>query len=103
MLKEDLTSYDYKTNKTYVLNAGDFYFSAGKNAHDGLNNILALKGKTTANGMDYNGDSALAKLAFNNPTVDASTYSVSSVTNKPITNALDDADVNHYESFNYLS
>lgn len=103
VLKEDLTSYDYKTNKTYVLNAGDFYFSAGKNAHDGLNNILALKGKNTSHGMDYDGNSALAKLAFNNPAIDATTYSVSSVTNKPITNALDDADVNHYESFNYLS
>lgn len=103
VLKEDLTSYDYKTNKTYVLNAGDFYFSAGKNAHDCLNNILALKGKNTTDGMDYNGNASLAKLALNNPTVDATTYSISSVTNKPITNALDDADVNHYESFNYLS
>ena len=103
VLKEDLTSYDYKNNKTYVLNAGDFYFSAGENAHDALNNILAAKGKNTANGMDYNGNSALAKLAFNNPSVDATTYRTSSVTGKQITNTLDEADVNHYESFNYLS
>ena len=102
--KTSLTSYDYLTNKTYVLNEGDFYFSAGRNAHDALNNILTKKGKSVADGMTSNGDASLASLAFNNPSVDATSFNKSSVTNKSITNALDDADLSTYDSsFHYLS
>lgn len=102
--KRRLTSYDDSINKTYVLNAGDFYFSAGRNAHDALNNILTLKGKTTSDGMTENGNANNAKLAFNNPTIDTNSYSKSNVTNNPITNVLDDANLKKYDAdFNYLS
>ena len=104
VLKKDLVSYDYQTNKTYVLNKGDFYFTAGRNAHDAINNILALKGKSTANGMTSDGNDSLAKLAFNNPSVDATTYSKSAYTQKDIKNALDDANIQTYDStYKYLS
>lgn len=103
VLKEDLTSYDSVNAKTYILDAGDYYFAAGKNSHDALNNVLAVKGKSTTDGMTYNGDTTLAKLAFNVATMDTTTYSVSSVTGNPITNALDDVDINYYEEFTYLS
>lgn len=104
VLKKDLTSYDYENNKTYVLNEGDFYFSAGRNAHEALNNILALKGKTTADGMTNNGNSSLAELAFNNASVDATSYSKSIHTQKDIKNVLDDANIQKYDAtYEYLS
>ena len=104
VLKKDLASYDYKTNKTYVLNSGDFYFSAGKNAHDALNNILSIKGKSVSNGMTSEGNASLAKLAFNNPSVDALSYSKSHVTQNNIVNVFDDANLQKYDAdFKYLS
>ncbi len=104
VLKKDLASYDYQTHKTYVLNAGDFYFVAGRDAHDAINNLLTLKGKTVADGMTKEGNASLAKLAFNNPTIDASVYSKSHVTQKDIKNALDDANIQTYDpSYQYLS
>lgn len=50
--KTDLKSYDYKTRKTYVMDAGTYYVTAARNAHEAVNNILAAKGKTVADGMD---------------------------------------------------
>lgn len=102
--KTELTSYDYKSAKTYVLDEGDYYFAVGTNSHTALNNVLALKGKTEANGMDENGDSSLAFKAFNQPSIDKDTYSKSKITNKTISNALDDVSINYYDdSFKYLS
>lgn len=54
--KEDFASYDYLTEKTYVLESGKYYFAIGNSSHDALNNILSAYGKTTEDGMDYNGD-----------------------------------------------
>lgn len=104
VLKKDLCSYDYQDAKTYVLNAGEFYFTAGRNAHDAINNVLSAKGKTTANGMTANGNATLAKLAFNNPSVDKTSYAKSNATGKDIANALDEANLTKYDaSFSYLS
>ncbi|MDR1092840.1 MAG: glycoside hydrolase family 3 C-terminal domain-containing protein [Clostridiales bacterium] len=69
-LKMDLyniASYDYTNAKTWVLDDGMYYFAVGNGAHDALNNILAKKGKTAANGMTGNGDAALVK-EWNNGT-----------------------------------
>ena len=32
--KDDLTSYDYKDNKCYILDEGDYVFSLRANSHD---------------------------------------------------------------------
>ena len=56
-----LASYDQNNAKTYILDAGDYYFAIGNGAHAALNNILAAKGKTTADGMDDDGNPDLAK------------------------------------------
>lgn len=101
--KKDFTSYDYKVNKTYILNQGNHYLTAAKNAHDAINNILAAKGMNTSNGMDANGNASLAKVAFTQESVDKTTYAKSSVTNQAITNQFDDVDVNYYEPYTYLS
>ena len=44
VLKEDLTSYDANAAKTYILDAGDYYFTVGTDAHNAVNNILMAKG-----------------------------------------------------------
>lgn len=46
-----LASYDCNKARGYILSAGDYYFAIGEDAHDALNNILAAKGYTSANGM----------------------------------------------------
>ena len=56
--KEQLKSYDYTTAKTYILDAGDYYITAAKNAHEAVNNILAAKGKTVEDGMTADGNPA---------------------------------------------
>ena len=97
--KEDLTSYDHKTAKTYILEDGDYYFTAGRNAHDAVNNILMAKqrdGVTVhTDRMSGTGNADLAKK-WTNDTFDAETYSVSSATGNDITNLFDDADLNKY-------
>ena len=100
--KSQFASYDYKTNKTYVLDEGDYYLSVGKNAHDALNNILAKKGKHISDGMDYEGNASLADVAFNQTSLDNTSYATSSTGTK-ITNQFDDVDINYYEDLTYLS
>lgn len=39
--KEEMKTYDAKGYGTYIVDAGDYYFAAGNDAHDALNNILA--------------------------------------------------------------
>ena len=56
--KEDLTSYDYMNAKTYILDAGDYYFTVGRDAHDAINNILAAKGADETR-MSGTGDASL--------------------------------------------
>jgi beta-glucosidase len=95
--KEELKSYDANGAKTYVLDSGKYYLTAGKNAHDAVNNILAAKGFTKSDGMDSDGNSALVKDVLNQKDLDATTYSVSAETGKKVTNQLDFMDVNRYE------
>jgi beta-glucosidase len=93
--KEMFASYDYTTAKTYIMDAGDYYFSLGNGAHDALNNILAQKGYTTDKGMDYEGNKDLVR-SYNQKKLDTTTYAVSSQTGNAITNQFDEADLNHF-------
>lgn len=92
-----LASYDYTKAKTYIMDAGDYYFSVGDGAHDALNNILAAKNKTVADGMTEEGDASLT-YHWRQETFDGSTYSESVYTGVSISNAFDDADVNYWQS-----
>ncbi len=92
---------------SYILDEGDYYFAVGNGAHDALNNVLASKGKTTADGMDYDGDASLAlKWTYNytgSGTVDANTFNVSKAGTK-VSNALETADWNYWKNeVTYLS
>jgi len=55
----DIASYDAFENKTWILDAGTYYVTAGRDAHSAVNNILSAKGYTTANNMTADGNSAL--------------------------------------------
>ena len=90
----DIASYDYKTNQTFILDKGDYYFAIGANAHDALNNVLAAKGKTTGDGMDASGDASKAYKA-NKATFDKDEYRLSSQKTS-ISNQFQNADINHY-------
>lgn len=57
---KSLAVYDAYGEGTYYLDAGDYYFALGNGSHDAVNNILAAKGKTTADGMTEDGNSDFA-------------------------------------------
>lgn len=90
--EEQLKAYDANKAKTFILEAGDYYFTAGRNAHDGLNNVLAAKGKTTVDGMTSEGDTKLVvKHEIKGEAVDSKTYATDSRSGKEITNLFDHA------------
>ena len=101
--KESFKVYDTDGHGTYIVDAGDYYISAGDNAHLALNNVLAAKGYTTADGMDADGTADFAhKVTVGS--LDSTTYAVSQATGNPITNEFADVDIRHYDdTFNYLS
>ena len=93
--KRDLAAYDAYGAGTYILDAGDYYLTAAADAHNAVNNILAAKGYTAANGMDAEGDVALT-WKWTEDTLDTTTYATS-LNGTPITNRLSNADLNLYE------
>lgn len=101
--KEEMKVYDAKGYGTYIVEAGDYYFTAGRDAHKALNNILAAKGMTTANGMDAEGTADFANKVIVKKT-DATTYATSVETGNEITNQFEEADINYYDpEYTYLS
>ena len=103
--KRDLASYDAYGAGTYILDAGDYYLTAATDAHNAVNNILAAKGFTMADGMDAPGRAELT-WTWREDTLDAATYSTS-LNGTPITNQLSNADLNLYpgndDTITYLS
>lgn len=85
-------SYDYKVEKTYVLDDGNYYFAIGDNAHDALNNVLAAQGKTVEDGMDAEGNAAKA-YCWNKSAKEL--LNTSAYTGNEVTNQFDDADLNN--------
>ncbi|MGM9537643.1 MAG: glycoside hydrolase family 3 C-terminal domain-containing protein [Candidatus Onthomonas sp.] len=101
--REELAAYDSVAAKTYILDAGDYYLTAGRDAHDALNNVLAAKGYTEADGMTAAG-SAEMTYKYVIDALDTTTYSVSSATGNPITNQFDNCNLSYYgEEDTYLS
>ena len=90
--EEQLKAYDANGAGTYILDAGTYYVTAGKNAHDAVNNVLAAKGYTTADGMDAEGNVAMtATYVPDNADVDATTYAADSYTGEKIENLFEEA------------
>ena len=104
--KDDLTSYDSTLAKTYIMDAGDYYFTVASDAHNAVNNILMAKGADTSR-MSGTGDAALT-AAWTLDELDTTTYAVSAYTGNAITNLFEDADLNKYagaegQTVTYLS
>lgn len=93
--RRELASYDAYNAGTYILDAGDYYLTAAADAHNAVNNILAAKGYSTADGMDADGNAQLT-YQWNNPSLDTTTYSTSKNGTK-IENQLSGSDINLYE------
>lgn len=94
-----LATYDYKVNKTYFLEGGDYYFAVGNGAHEALNNIISVK-DSSANLVDHLGNAysgnanAVKKLTI---AEDATTYAKSHYDAEvQVTNQFDDADYNWF-------
>ena len=74
-----VASYDAYGAGTYILDAGDYYFTAATDAHNAANNVLAAKGYTaesTDGRMDAAGNASLV-ATWNNPELDKTTYATS--------------------------
>lgn len=101
-----LTSYDALGTGVYILDEGTYYLTAADNSHAAINNILAVKGYTTADGMTAEGNTALVyETAYD---FDAETYASAYGTGSQVTSLFAAADVNRYEdkgdnSVTYLS
>lgn len=90
--EEQLKAYDACNAKTYILDAGEYYITAGKNAHDAVNNILAAKEKAVADGMTAEGNAAMtATYVPANTETDMVKYATDSYSGAEITNQFDDA------------
>lgn len=93
--RRDLVSYDAYGAGTYILDAGDYYLTAATDAHNAVNNILAAKGYTRADGMDAAGD---AGLTYNwaESALDTTSFALSA-NGTPIVNRLSASDPNLYD------
>jgi beta-glucosidase len=89
---KDLASYDYTNAKTYILEEGDYYFTAAAGSHEAVNNVLTAQGYTTAQGMDAAGKGAV--VTWHHGETDTNNFSVSN--GKVVTNELDNADLNYW-------
>lgn len=101
----NIASYDYRKAESWILDDGTYYFAIGNGAHEALNNILAAKGFTTADGMTDSGNAAMAKTWENTEfqkittpeftdagfTTENGLYHTSGAT---VTNRMADADLN---------
>ena len=92
--KRDLAAYDAYGHGTYILDAGDYFLTAATDSHNAINNILAAKGYTTADGMDAAGNASLT-YKWTEKKLDAKTFSTS-LNGTEIVNQLDHADPNKY-------
>lgn len=94
---KDLVSYDAYVNKTYILEAGDYYITASTDAHSALNNVLAAKGRQESE-LSYAGgvEEVVPRSGFvgvyNQAQTDTQTYSVGK-DNEKITNRFEYADL----------
>lgn len=96
-----LVSYDYKINKTYLLEKGNYYLSLGNNVHEAINNILAKKGYQKDN--IYMLENGNKNKCYNFVIEENIIFDQGK--NIKITNQLNDVNINYYldNKINYLS
>ena len=87
--KSELASYDANSSLTYILDEGNYYFTAAKDAHSAINNILSAKGSNVVGQADL-----VHRITVDE--FDDVSYSLA-ITDQEITNQFDDVDINKYE------
>ncbi len=93
----DLASYDSYGVKGYVVDQGTYYLTVATDAHAAVNNILAAKGQTKESNKAMDADGNTSMVYSIEKSRDIDTYKNSLVTDKPVTNQFDNADLNIYE------
>ena len=96
--RREYASFDTYGYGTYILEAGDYYLTAARNAHDAVNNILAARGyspQNTGGAMTAEGSADMV-YTWNQIHTDTQTYAVS-VSGAAITAKLSASDPNLYE------
>jgi len=107
-------AFDAWGEETFVATGGDYFLSLGNSewgAHQAVNNILARKGKTTADGMTFNGTADMAWQISHTGTpvthdfgasglnqAGRTKYAISDATGNPVKNLFDHADINRFEA-----
>lgn len=99
--KEVMRVYDTAVEQTYIVEVGDYYFTAAADAHKALNNVLAAAGYTIANGMTDDGDSNLVGTVTQSST-DTETYAYG-VDGLRIINQFANVNLNYYMPTTYLT
>lgn len=84
-----LASWDSKGAKTYVMDEGDYLFTAAAGSHEAVNNILKKQGKTGDESTNGTG-----VKTWNLATRDTKTFSKSN--GHEVTNVADNIDINYY-------
>ena len=88
--KSQLKAYDSNNAKTYIFDAGDYYITAAKNAHEAVNNIIDVKQQ--AEDTEETASAQFVSVYTPDITeVDTVTYSKDSYSGVEITNQIDDA------------
>lgn len=104
--KEYLRTYDAYGVGGYIIEAGTYYLTVGTDAHDAVNNILAAKGKTEADGMTVAGNAEFtytAELNEDEASKLTETYN-KGADGEVIANELSDVDITSFDSsITYLS
>ena len=101
-----LTSYDETDSESYILDAGDYYFTVAGDSHKAINNVLSAQGYSESDGMDAAGDATCVKSWSYTPSdgVDAETFKTTK-SGGTVENQLEDADYNYWNegTVTYLS
>lgn len=89
--KSQLRAYDANKAKAYILDKGTYYFTAAKDAHAAINNILAEKGSKPSNGMTSAGDKSFVSTWLTGGNTPVTVFKTDSQTGAKVTNQFDDA------------
>ncbi len=85
---ETMKSYDASGAGGYIMDPGTYYITLAQDAHEAVNQILALKGYDMGHGMTSEGNASLAG-AFE--VAEFTRLDTDAVTGTPVTNQFDDA------------
>lgn len=103
---ENIASYDEEDSESYILDAGDYYFTVASDSHVAINNVLAKQGYSMSDGMDAEGDAECVVVWNYAPEngVDTDTFKTTE-SGGTVENQLEDADYNYWNegTVTYLS